>query len=62
MKISGEAFTADGERLGQFSTERRSARGGSYLRVVENCVEAVAKDVAQMVTSNRYTLITGDLE
>lgn len=60
--ISGEAFAANGERLGQFSTERRSARGGSYLRVVELCVEAVARDVARMVTSNRYELLAADPE
>lgn len=58
--ISGEAFSASGERIGRFSTERRSARGGSYLRVVETCVQAVAEDVAKMVASNRYQLLVDD--
>ena len=59
---SNELAQEIGERLGQLSTERRSVRGGSYLRVVENCVEAVARDVAGMVTSYRYTLLAGDVE
>ncbi len=58
--ISGEALSADGERIGRFSTERRSARGGSYLRVVEHCVQAVAEDVARMVTSNRYEMLADE--
>ena len=55
VRIEGEVVRADGRRLGSFARERRSARSPDSVSLVEFCIDALAADVAKMITTSDYT-------
>jgi hypothetical protein len=55
IRVEGEVVRADGQQLGKFDRERRSARSPDSVRLVELCIDALAGDVAGMITTGTYT-------
>jgi hypothetical protein len=54
LQIAGEAVGADGQLLGRFSRERRSSRHPDSVILMELCIDALARDVAGMITQDEY--------